>query len=333
MFRYHCSMPSVSLGEIVDYVGARFDGPRAQSVIGIAPLGEATSEELSFLANPKYRAQLEVTAAGAILVPANLEGADSRWIRVENPYFAMARIATRWFTRRSMPQGISPKAVIAPDAKLGANVAIGPFVTIGNDVAIGDDVVIFQNVSIEAGSTIGDKTIIYPNVVIYDGTRVGNRCIIHATVVIGSDGYGFTMHEGKHHKIPQTGIVRVEDDVEIGAGTTIDRATFGETVIGEGTKIDNLVQIGHNVRIGKHCLLVSQVGIAGSAELGDYVFVAGQGGIGGHLKIGNRVQVGGGSKVFADVADGMKVMGSPAIPIRDYARLQLMLKRLISKKK
>ena len=314
-------MPSVSLGEIVDYVGARFDGPRAQSVIGIAPLVEATSEELSFLANPKYRAQLEVTAAGAILVPANLEGADSRWIRVENPYFAMARIATRWFTRRSMPQGISPKAVIAPDAKLGANVAIG------------DDVVIFQNVSIEAGSTIGDKTIIYPNVVIYDGTRVGNRCIIHAGVVIGSDGYGFTMHEGKHHKIPQTGIVRVEDDVEIGAGTTIDRATFGETVIGEGTKIDNLVQIGHNVRIGKHCLLVSQVGIAGSAELGDYVFVAGQAGIGGHLKIGNRVQVGGGSKVFADVTDGMKVMGSPAIPFRDFARRQAALKRLVPKKK
>jgi UDP-3-O-[3-hydroxymyristoyl] glucosamine N-acyltransferase len=151
--------------------------------------------------------------------------------------------------------------------------------------------------------------------------------------VIGSDGYGFTMHEGKHHKIPQTGIVRVEDDVEIGAGTTIDRATFGETVIGEGTKIDNLVQIGHNVRIGKHCLLVSQVGIAGSTELGDYVFVAGQGGIAGHLKIGSHVQVGGGSKVFADVAVGMKVMGSPAIPFRDFARRQAALKRLVPKKK
>ena len=326
-------MPSVSLGEIVEYVGGQFDGSRAQSVIGIAPLAEATSEELSFLANPRYQSQLEVTAAGAILVPANLEGADQRWIRVEDPYFAMARIATRWFSRRAMPRGVSPKAVIAPGAKLGANVAIGPFVTIGEDVVIGNDVVIFQNVSIEAGSSIGDKTIIYPNVVIYDGTQVGSRCIIHASVVIGSDGYGFATHKGKHHKIPQTGIVRVEDDVEIGAGTTIDRATFGETVIGEGTKIDNLVQIGHNVRIGKHCLLVSQVGIAGSTELGDYVFVAGQSGFSGHLKIGNHVQVGAKSAVLADVADGMKVMGSPAIPFRDFARRQAALKRLVLKKK
>jgi UDP-3-O-[3-hydroxymyristoyl] glucosamine N-acyltransferase len=326
-------MPSVSLGEIVDYVGGRFDGSRAQSVIGIAPLAQATSEELSFLANPKYQAQLDATAAGAILVPANLEGADPRWIRVEDPYFAMARVATRWFARRPMPAGISAQAVIASSAKLGANVAIGPFVTIGEDVVIGDGVVIFQNVSIEAGSAIGHKTIIYPNVVIYDGTRVGDRCIIHANVVIGSDGYGFATHKGKHHKIPQTGIVRIEDDVEIGAGTTIDRATFGETVIGEGTKIDNLVQIGHNVRIGKHCLLVSQVGIAGSTELGDSVFVAGQSGFSGHLKIGNNVQVGAKSAVLADVADGMKVMGSPAIPFRDFARRQAAVKRLVPKKK
>ena len=288
---------------------------------------------MSFLANPKYQSQLKVTSAGAILVPTNLKGADQRWIRVEDPYFAMVRIATRWFARRSMPKGISPNAMIAPSAKLGANVAVGPFVTIGEEVVLGDDVVIFQNVSVEAGSTIGDKTIIYPNVVIYDGTRIGNRCIIHASVVIGSDGYGFATHKGKHHKIPQTGIVRIEDDVEIGAATTIDRATFGETVIGEGTKIDNLVQIGHNVRIGKHCLLVSQVGIAGSTELGDSVFIAGKSGIAGHVKIGNNVQVGGGSAVFGDLADGMRVIGSPAIPIRDFARLQLMLKRLVSKKK
>ena len=326
-------MPSVSLGEIVDYVGGGFDGSRAQSVSGIAPLAEATSEELSFLANPKYQSLLGATAAGAILVPVNLQGADPRWIRVEHPYVAMARVATRWFARRSMPQGISPKAVIASGAKLGANVAIGPFVTIGEDVVIGDDVVIFQNVSIETGSAIGDKTIIYPNVVIYDGTQIGNRCIIHASVVIGADGYGFATYKGEHHKIPQTGIVRVEDDVEIGAGTTIDRATFGETVIGEGTKIDNLVQIGHNVRIGKHCLLVSQVGIAGSSELGDCVSAAGQSGIGGHLKIGNNVQIAGQSGVFGDLADGMKVMGSPAIPIYDYARRQAALKRLVPKKK
>jgi UDP-3-O-[3-hydroxymyristoyl] glucosamine N-acyltransferase len=307
-------MPTVALGEIVDFVGGHYGGDRNRRVTAVAPLAEARAEQLSFLNNRKYATQLAETKAGAILVPQNLEGEDERWIRVDDPYFAMARVATRWFTRRSMPPGISPQAVIAPGAKLGVNVTIGPFVTIGEDVVI------------------GDKTIIYPNVVIYDGTRIGNRCIVHASVVIGSDGYGFVTHKGKHHKIPQTGIVRVEDDVEIGAGTTIDRATFGETVIGEGTKIDNLVQIGHNVRIGKHCLLVSQVGIAGSTELGDSVFAGGQSGFIDHLKIGNRVQVAAKSAVLDDVPDGTKVMGYPAIPFRDFARRQVALKRLVPKK-
>jgi UDP-3-O-[3-hydroxymyristoyl] glucosamine N-acyltransferase len=179
---------------------------------------------------------------------------------------------------------------------------------------------------------IGEDSIVYPNVVIYDGTRIGRRCIIHASVVIGSDGYGFAMHEGKHHKIPQMGIVRIEDDVEIGAGSTIDRAALGETVIGEGTKIDNLVMIGHNVKIGKHCLLVSQVGIAGSTELGDHVFVAGQSGFSGHLKIGHRVQVAAKSAVLEDVPDDTKVMGSPAIPFKEFARRQAAVKRLARKK-
>ena len=210
--------------------------------------------------------------------------------------------------------------------------AVGAFTTIGENVVIGNDVTIFQGVSIEAGSTLGDGSIVYPNVVIYDGTRIGRRCIIHAGVVIGSDGYGFAMHEGKHHKIPQIGIVRIEDDVEIGAGTTIDRAALGETVIGEGTKIDNLVMIGHNVKIGKHCLLVSQVGIAGSTELGDHVFVAGQSGFSGHLKIGHRVQVAAKSAVLEDVPDDTKVMGSPAMPFKEFARRQAALKRLAKKK-
>src|SRR5213079_3043743 len=146
-----------------------------------------------------------------------------------------------------------------------------------------------------------------------DGTRIGHRCIIHSGAVIGSDGYGFATHGGRHHKIPQIGIVRIEDDVEIGAGTTVDRAALGETVIGEGTKIDNLVQIGHNVRIGKHCLLVSQVGVGGSTKLGDYVVVAGQSGFAGHLTIGDRAQIAGKSAVFEDVEAGEKVMGAPAM--------------------
>ena len=325
-------MPSVSIGEIVDFIDGRYTGNRDRMISAVAPLADANDGQLSFLSNRKYAAQLALSKAGAILVPQNLEGENDRWIRVDDPYFAIARIMAKWFGARPMPKGISAQASIAPSAKLGTNVAIGPFTTIGEDVVIGDNTTIFQNVSIEAGSNIGDDCIVYPNVVVYDGTHIGRRCIIHAGVVIGSDGYGFAMHDGKHHKIPQIGIVRIEDDVEIGAGTTIDRAALGETVIGEGTKIDNLVQIGHNVKIGKHCLLVSQVGIAGSTELGDHVFVAGQSGFSGHLKIGNRVQVAAKSAVLEDVPDDTKVMGSPAMPFTEFARRQAALKRLAKKK-
>ena len=325
-------MPTVPLGEIVDLVDGHYVGNRNRQIAAVAPLAEAAEEHLSFLSNRKYVAQLAQTKAGAILVPKNLAGEDERWVRVDNPYFAIARIMTRWFSARPMPKGVSPKASIAPSARIGTNVAVGPFTTIGENVVIGDNVTIFQNVSIEAGSTLGDDSIVYPNVVVYDGTRIGRRCVIHAGVIIGSDGYGFAMHKGKHHKIPQIGIVRIEDDVEIGAGTTIDRAALGETVIGEGTKIDNLVQIGHNVKIGKHCLLVSQVGIAGSTELGDHVSVAGQSGFSGHLKIGNRVQVAAKSAVLEDVPDDTKVMGSPALPFNEFARRHATLKRLARKK-
>ncbi len=325
-------MPSVSVGEIVDLVAGQFAGDRDRAILSVAALAQAKGDQLSFLSNRKYAAELATTKAGAILVPKNLEGNDDRWIRVDDPYFAFARVMTRWFSNRPRPKGISPKAVVAASAKLGDNVALGHFAIIGDGVVIGNNVTIFQGVSIEAGSIIGDDCIIYPNVVIYDGTRIGHRCIIHSGVVIGSDGYGFATHGGKHHKIPQIGIVRIEDDVEIGAGSTIDRAALGETVIGEGTKIDNLVQIGHNVKVGKHCLLVSQVGIAGSTELGDYVAVAGQSGFSGHLKIGNRVQVAAKSAVLDDVPDDTKVMGSPAVPFTEFARRHAALKKLARRK-
>jgi UDP-3-O-[3-hydroxymyristoyl] glucosamine N-acyltransferase len=325
-------MSAVSIGEIADFVGGEFGGGREKVVDSVAPLASAKANQLSFLSNRKYAAELATTEAGAILVPNKLEGCDARWIRVDDPYFAFAKIMTRWFSNRPRPKGISPKAVVADSAKLGNNVSLGHFAVIGENVVIGNNVTIFQGVSIEAGSTIGDDCTIYPNVVIYDGTQIGHRCIIHSGVVIGSDGYGFATHGGKHHKIPQIGIVRIEDDVEIGAGTTIDRAALGETVIGEGTKIDNLVQIGHTVKVGKHCLLVSQVGIAGSTELGDYVAVAGQSGFSGHLKIGNRVQVAAKSAVLDDVPDDTKVMGSPAVLFTEFARRHAALKKLARKK-
>jgi UDP-3-O-[3-hydroxymyristoyl] glucosamine N-acyltransferase len=323
--------PAVSLSTIVSYVSGRYEGPEAM-IAGVAPLADAGESHISFLSNPKYAPQLETTRAAAVLVASDLEGDSPRWIRVANPYAAMARVLARFFAGRPAPQGVSAQAAIAKSARIGERAGIGAFVSVGEDVIIGDDVVLYPNVTIEPNCTIGDGTIVYPNVSIYYGSTIGRRCILHSGVVIGSDGYGFAQEGGRHHKIPQVGTVRVEDDVEIGAGTTVDRAALGETVIGEGTKIDNLVQIGHNVKIGRHCLLVSQVGIAGSTELGDHVVVAGQSGFAGHLKIGSRVQVAAKSAVLADVPDDTKVMGIPAVPFREFARREAHLRRLGKRK-
>jgi UDP-3-O-[3-hydroxymyristoyl] glucosamine N-acyltransferase len=320
-------MPEVTVGEIADFVGGKFDGARETRVTGVAPLADATERHVSFLANPKYAPQLDTTKAAAVLVGSDAP-AGPRFIRVDNPYFAMARIVARWFAERPVPAGISPMASIAKSAKLGKNAGVGPFVTIGDNVVIGDNVKIFPNVAIDAETTIGDDTIIYPLVSIYYRSRIGRRCIIHSGAVIGADGYGFATEGGKHHKIPQVGVVRIEDDVEIGAGTTIDRAALGETVIGEGTKIDNLVQIGHNVKVGKHCLIVSQAGIAGSTELGDYVVMAGQSGADGHLKIGAGAQIAAKSAVFEDVPEQTKVRGVPALPWREYSRREIWAGRV-----
>jgi UDP-3-O-[3-hydroxymyristoyl] glucosamine N-acyltransferase len=320
-------MPEVTLGEIADFVGGKFNGAREKRVSGVAPLAEATESHISFLANPKYAPQLESTRAAAILVGSDMPEA-SRHIRVDNPYFAMARVVSRWFAERPMPKGVSPLASVAPTARLGRNVAVGPFAAIGENAVIGDNVSIFSNVVIEADCSIGEGTIVYPLVSVYYRSKIGRRCIIHSGVVIGSDGYGFATEGGRHHKIPQIGIVRIDDDVEIGSGTTIDRAALGETVIGEGTKIDNLVQIGHNVKVGRHCLLVSQSGIAGSTELGDYVVMAGQSGASGHLKIGAGAQVAAKSAVFDDVPEKTKVRGIPAIAWREYSRREILTSRL-----
>ena len=315
-------MPPTPLSAIVTFVSGRYAGPDV-AIDGVAPLSEATERHISFLSNPKYASQLESTKAAAVLVANDLDGDSPKWIRVANPYYAMATTVARFFAHRPRPAGISPQAAIAQSARLGSNVAVGAFTSIGDDVVIGDGAVIYPNVTIEPGVVIGDGTIIYPQVSIYYACRIGRRCIVHSGVVIGADGFGFATDDaGVHHKIPQVGTVRIEDDVEIGAGTTIDRAALGETVIGEGTKIDNLVQIGHNVRIGKRCLLVSQVGIAGSTTLGDAVQVGGQSGFSGHLRIGNRVRVYSKSAVFEDVPDGVWVRGIPAVSQREYVRQQ-----------
>jgi UDP-3-O-[3-hydroxymyristoyl] glucosamine N-acyltransferase len=321
-------MPAVPISEIVAHTGGRYEGPAGRMIEGVAPLADASPTQLAFLSNPKYAPQLASTKAAAILVPEETIGDDDRFIRVADPYYAFAQVLTKYFNFRAVPSGISPHASIAVTATIGSGVAIGPFSTIADGVILGDGVIVYQNVSIEAGSVIGDGTIIYPQVSIYERSIIGQRCIIHSGTVIGADGYGFATHGGRHHKIPQVGIVRIGDDVEIGAGCTIDRAALGETSIGDGTKIDDQVMIAHNVKVGKHCLLVAQVGIAGSTELGDYVTVAGQSGIAGHLSIGNRVQVAAKTAVLSNVGDGEKVRGIPAVPFREFARREGMMRRM-----
>jgi UDP-3-O-[3-hydroxymyristoyl] glucosamine N-acyltransferase len=321
-------MPTVKASEIAELLGATYKGDPDKQISGVRSLGEAKETDLTFLANPKYAPQVATTRAGLILIDEREKTEDPRLIRVKDAYYAVARVLQQWFASIPLPEGVAATARIDPSAKLGRNVRIGSFVSIGPNVTIGDDVAILESSTIGADSSIGSGTVVYPNVTIYHRSIIGERCILHSQSVIGSDGYGFATYEGRHHKIPQIGIVRIENDVEIGAGTKVDRAALGETVIGEGTKIDNLVQIGHNVRIGRHCLIVSQVGIAGSTEIGDYVVFGGQAGAAGHIRIGSRVQVAAQSAVMKSWDGPVRIAGTPARPLRDHLRSEAMVRRL-----
>ncbi|MGA7614575.1 MAG: UDP-3-O-(3-hydroxymyristoyl)glucosamine N-acyltransferase [Thermoanaerobaculia bacterium] len=321
-------MAEVRIGDIVELLGASYEGDREKLIRGVRPISEAGPDELTFLSNPKYAGELETSNAAAVLVDTKLPGTSDRWIRVPDPYYALALVLQRWFAGIPRPSGISANSFIAASARVGEDVRIGDRVTVGENVVIGNGVTIFDGTFVGAGTTIGEGTLIHPNVTIYHRTRIGRRCVIQGGAVIGSDGFGFATAEGRHHKIPQIGIVRIEDDVEIGANTTIDRAALGETVIGEGTKIDNLVQIAHNVKIGRHCFIVSQVGIAGSTEIGDYSVFAGQSGAAGHLEIGSRVQVAAQAAVMKGFDGPLTIAGSPARPLREHLRSEALIRRL-----
>jgi len=322
-------MTAVQAGEIADFLGGDYGGDRSATILHVRPLSEAGEGDLTFLANPAFLPMLTDSRATVILVGRDIEaGSGERLIRVGDPYAAFARVVQKWFAEFPRPDGISARADVSPAAKLGKDVRIGAFARIGDNVVVGDGVTIFDGCVIGAGSEIGDETILHANVTLYHGSRIGRRCIVHSGAVIGSDGFGFATSEGVHHKIPQIGIVRVEDDVEIGAGTTIDRATLGETVIGAGTKIDNLVQIAHNVRIGKGCILVAQVGIAGSTEIGDGCVFGGQAGVAGHLKVAAGVMVASRSAVMKNIAKPGQYAGAPARPLREHLRHEAFLRRL-----
>ena len=322
------SAPTYTLAEIAERLAGTLVGDAACVIGGVRPLEEAGPRDLSFLAHPRYRKAAAACRAGALIVRASEKLPGRNLIVVDNPYTALAAAMDLFHGRPRPAAEISPTAVIAKDATLGRGVAIGPLAVVGRGCTLADEVVLMPGVVLGEDVAIGRASVLYPRVVVYPGCRIGERVVIHAGAVIGSDGFGFGEAEGGRAKIPQVGIVRIEDDVEIGAGTTIDRATFGETVIGRGARIDNLVQIGHNVSVGEGSVLVAQSGIAGSTRLGRSVILAGQSGAAGHLTLGDGTIVGAKSAVLQDTAPGSFVIGHPAVDHREWKRSQAAARRL-----
>jgi UDP-3-O-[3-hydroxymyristoyl] glucosamine N-acyltransferase len=317
-----------TLAELADHLGVEVVGDSSRQITGVRPLDAAGPDDLSFLHNSRYVGQARASAAGAILVAdaSVLPGRDL--LVTPEPYLGLARVLALLHPRPRLPAGVDASAVVAPSATLGEGVAIGPHVSIGAGARVGDGTEIGPGSVIGRDAVIGERCLLHPRVVVEDGCCIGDRCILHAGVVIGSDGYGFATVAGVHHKVPQVGRVVLEDDVELGANVCVDRATLGETRIGRGTKVDNLVQIAHNVSIGEGTLLVSQVGISGSTRLGHHVIMAGQSGVAGHLRVGDGARVGAKSAVYKDVPDGMMVTGIPAQPHREWLRTSASLRRV-----
>jgi UDP-3-O-[3-hydroxymyristoyl] glucosamine N-acyltransferase len=318
------------LSELAEHLGARVLGDPEREVVGVRPLDEAGPEHLSFLTNPRYGAAAVASRAGAILVgpgeEQQLEGRDL--LQCEEPYLAFARVLELFHPPRRPSPGVHPSAILGDGVRLGDGVAIGPLAVLGDGVRVGARTVVGAGCVLGPQAEVGDDCLLHPHVVIEDRCRVGDRCILHSGVVIGSDGFGFATSAGTHHKVPQVGVAVLEDDVELGANVCVDRATLGQTRICRGAKVDNLVQIAHNVEIGEGSLLVSQVGIAGSTRIGHHAIFGGQAGAVGHVTVGDNVVVTARGGVMKDLPDGVMVSGMPARPTREWTRANANLYRL-----
>ncbi len=332
-------MTTLTVGELLALLGGELlAGSPEIPIHGVASLAEAGEGDLSFFGNPKYLASLRRSRAAAVLVPMGFEPpapaattSATAWIAVENPSLSFARLVERFAPPPvAETPGIAPTAILGRDVRVGDGVSVGPYAVIEDGVELGANVRIGAHTFIGAGSVIGAGSRVYPHVTIREHCRLGQRVILHSGTVIGGDGFGFEMQNGRHVKIPQTGIVQIDDDVEIGANSTVDRARFGRTHIGEGTKIDNLVQIAHNVIIGPHCILVAQAGISGSTRLGRYVTLAGQAGIVGHIEIGDQAIVAAKAGVSKDVPAKEVWFGYPAEPL-DQAKESIAYVRRLPK--
>jgi UDP-3-O-[3-hydroxymyristoyl] glucosamine N-acyltransferase len=322
-------MQDRTLGELAEYVGGRVCGDPNVSIKSASTLGRADEGDISFLTNRKYEKQLRTTKASAVIVGKETPTATVPLLIADDPYYAFMQIMVLLHGHRKHKKvGVSPRASISDSAKIGADCHIHDFAIVADEARIRDGCIVYPGVYIGQGVHIGNDSIIYPNVAIYDGCKIGNRVIVNANSTIGEDGFGYATHKGVHHKIPQTGIVIVEDDVEIGACCGIERGTLSDTVIGQGSKLGDLVTIGHGTRIGPHCLLVAQVGIAGSTNIGHHCTIGGQVGIVGHINIGNNVTIAAQAGVINNIPDNKVVLGAPAIEVnlgrRAYSMIQYL---------
>lgn len=320
-----------SAKQIAEYIQGVIVGDENATVHTFSKIEEGIPGALTFLANSKYTHYIYETKASIVLVNKDFipEGEiTATLIKVDNAYESLAKLMTLYEMSKPKKTGIDPLASVAANARIGENVYIGPFACIEEGAVIGDNAYIHPHVTVGCNAKVGNGTILYPHVTVYHDCRIGNQCIIHAGAVIGADGFGFAPSAEGYEKIPQIGITIIEDQVEIGANTCVDRATMGATIVHKGTKLDNLIQIAHNVEVGSHTVMASQVGIAGSAKIGEWCMFGGQVGVAGHIQIGDHVNVGAQSGIPGNTKSGSSLMGYPAIEPKQFARSSAVFKKL-----
>ena len=316
------------LGELAELVGGSVIGDPDLEVRGVAPIDVAGEGEITFLSNLKYLKRLAACRASAVILPADVEAPVPAAIVTRNPYLAFAKILTALSSPRPEPKGVIPGSFVSPSAALGAGVTIYPGCFIGENVRVGDGVILYPNVVLYDDVVIGANSLLHAGVVVRERCRIGCNVIIQPSAVIGGDGFGFAPDGEAYYKIPQVGVVVIEDDVEIGAASCVDRATLGVTRIGKGAKIDNLVQIAHNVTIGGNTVIVSQVGISGSTEIGRHCTFGGQAGVAGHLKIGDNVMIGARGGVSGNLESNQILSGAPVMPHRQFLKAATTFSKL-----
>lgn len=322
------TLPRPTVTDVASFLSGQLVGSPETVLSGVSNLEQAGPGDLSFVAGDRFLKAASQSRAAALLVGRALPESPAPQIVVPNPALAFARVVQHFFCAPYRATGIVQPIAQGDNVRIGPDVSLGPFVTLGDNVTIGARVTLSPGVYVGSGCDIGEDSLLYPNVVVREGCRIGRRVVIHSGTVIGSDGFGYVQHQGQHVKVPQLGGVTIEDDVEIGANVSVDRATFGQTLIRRGTKIDNLVQIAHNVVVGEHNILVAQVGIAGSTTLGKYVMVGGQAGLADHLQIGDQVMIAAKSGVTRSLEPNQIVSGAPVMPHATFLKAQAVIPQL-----